>query len=393
MVKRVTSTVRNLPLLCLWYELAVCTLSHTDPATARAFSPGPAPEQRGLWTDAEDNAHLPQGERLAVLISGLSKRGAEFDIFENVLHSVHANVVEALGEDLVDVYLHIEAAPDSNQTAAQLAGLIASLLPERIVRGSILQGSATGGGPPPPLHSGLAAGGWKHKAYIVHQFARVQELYALALLHERRSQQKYGYIARLRSDCVLFTPWLSPLTEWKKSVPANTVAGPGYHIQGHRQDKMYLAPRSSSWRVMMELPTFFYMKLSPDDAWLEIGCDYRGPLDDYIMGTCDRWGCPRGGGARGCEFCCGNLQDGIGSPLMCPEVVLPVAFRRMGLTLVDSCPVTGHYALLGRAHPFEHHCAALPPLPDTLSALHPHHNTYEETIAEGPMGGGGGGGA
>ena len=103
-------------------------------------------------------------------------------------------------------------------------------------------------------------------------------------------------------------------------------------------------------------------------------------------------GCPRGGGARGCEFCCGSKEDGIGSSLVCPEVVLPVAFRRMGLKLVDSCEITGHYAILGRAHPFEHHCAALPPLPHTLT---PHHTSFEEknaSAATGGRAGGGGGG-
>ena len=99
---------------------------------------------------------------------------------------------------------------------------------------------------PPPLHKGLAAGGWKHKAYIVHQFVRLQKLYSLALLQERRSKEKYAYVVRLRSDCVLFTPWLSNLTEWKRILPIDTVGGPGVHIQGLRPDKMYIAPRSSS---------------------------------------------------------------------------------------------------------------------------------------------------
>jgi len=35
---------------------------------------------------------------------------------------------------------------------------------------------------------------------------------------------------------------------------------------------------------------------------------------------------------------------------------VPIAFQRMGLILVDSCTLTQHYAILGRHHPFEHHC-------------------------------------
>jgi hypothetical protein len=242
--------VDPLGLCGLWVALAVCpTSSHTNPAATGddAHCPGSAPEQRGLWTDAEDNGHLPQGERLAVLITGLSKkRDGEFDVFQHVLQSVKTNVVEAIGADLVDVYLHIEAASNSNVSAQQLAVLIASVLPERNVRASILHGSTTGSDTPPALHNGLAAGGWKHKAYIVHQFVRLQELYSLALLQERRSKEKYAYVVRLRSDCVLFTPWLSNLTEWKRILPIDTVGGPGFHIQGLRPDKMYIAPRSSS---------------------------------------------------------------------------------------------------------------------------------------------------
>jgi hypothetical protein len=40
----------------------------------------------------------------------------------------------------------------------------------------------------------------------------------------------------------------------------------------------------------MQFPSFLYLKISADDAWQEIGGDERGPLDDYIMGTCDGWG-------------------------------------------------------------------------------------------------------
>ena len=75
------------------------------------------------------------------MITGLSKkRDGEFDVFQHVLQSVKTNVVEAIGADLVDVYLSIEAASNSNVTAQQLAALIASVLPERNVRASILHG-------------------------------------------------------------------------------------------------------------------------------------------------------------------------------------------------------------------------------------------------------------
>jgi hypothetical protein len=77
---------RHRVALCgLWVALAVCpTWSHTNPAATGndALCRDSAPERRGLWTDAEDNGHLPQGERLAVLITGLSKkRDGEFEVF------------------------------------------------------------------------------------------------------------------------------------------------------------------------------------------------------------------------------------------------------------------------------------------------------------------------
>jgi len=140
---RLMAPRRRVALCGLWVALAVCpTWSHTNPAaTGDDALCRSAPERRGLWTDAEDNGHLPQGERLAVLITGLSKkRDGEFDVFQHVLQSVKTNVVEAIGADLVDVYLSIEAASNSNVTAQQLAALIASVLPERNVRASILHG-------------------------------------------------------------------------------------------------------------------------------------------------------------------------------------------------------------------------------------------------------------
>ena len=57
-------------------------------------------------------------------------------LLQHVLQSVKTDVVEAIGADLVDVYLHIEAPSNSNVTAQQLAVLIASVLPELNVRRS-----------------------------------------------------------------------------------------------------------------------------------------------------------------------------------------------------------------------------------------------------------------
>jgi len=312
--------------------------------------------QLASWRDAEDNVNLPQRHRLALLLTGLSKRG----VIENVLRALTINVIQAAGGDGdVDVYVHTEAARDSNMSALALSELFHALLPSHAIRAVIVD---SGGEKGSQMMTGLAGGGWKHKPHHLLQFTALQELYGMLLQHERTVNERYGYIARVRTDALMLSPWPSLLGGdasaplWSQLSRLGTVAGPGWHEMGHKSDKFYIAGRSSGWKVFMELPLFFNFRISPEEAWRDMGCGERGPLDDYILASCDRWGCPRGGGARGCEFCCGDTSAGAKSPLVCPEVWVPLAFQRMGLILVDSCALTQHYAILGRHHPFEHHC-------------------------------------
>ena len=104
------------------------------------------------WMEKDDNMHIPRGERLAILVTGLSKCG----VLENMLRSLVVNVIEEIGLDLVDVYVHLEVARDSNQTTAELSQIVAELLPVSVLRASIVD---SGGQKSTQLLSGLAAGG------------------------------------------------------------------------------------------------------------------------------------------------------------------------------------------------------------------------------------------
>ena len=90
--------------------------------------------RRGQWASAA-------GRAPCCLDHGIEQEARwRIRLLQHVLQSVKTDVVEAIGADLVDVYLHIEAPSNSNVTAQQLAVLIASVLPERNVRASILHG-------------------------------------------------------------------------------------------------------------------------------------------------------------------------------------------------------------------------------------------------------------
>ena len=319
------------------------------------------------WVGNEDNVDLPQGRRLALLVVGLARRG----VFENVLRALTLNVVEPVGVTEVDVYVHLEPAVEGENktfTAAELTECLATLLPVAVVRASVILPAGAGRATLGQRFGGHAAGGWKHHEHHQLQFRSLQELFGMALDQERQAQARYAYVARVRTDTLMLAAWPKVSEDWAALLPPHSVGGPGYATRGHRSDKFYIAPRSSSFRVFMLLPLHFTWRVAATDAWEALGCGEREETEDFILANCDRWGCPRGGGARGCEVCCGDVTWGVGSPLMCPEVLLPVAWQRMGLVLVDACALTGHFAVQGRHHPFEHYCRPLPPSPALADA-------------------------
>ena len=85
-------------------------------------------------------------------------------LIENVLRALTINVIQAAGD--VDVYLHTEAARDSNMSTHALSELVHNLLPSRAIRAVIVD---SGGGKSSQLMTGLAGGGWKHKPHHLLQ--------------------------------------------------------------------------------------------------------------------------------------------------------------------------------------------------------------------------------
>ena len=202
-----------------------------------------------------------------MLITGLCKIG----VIENVMRALGTNVIEAAGIDDVDVYVHTQPTFDSNLTSGETLQLIRALLPPHVLRGSIVTERAHR---MVQKRDGLAGGGWKHEPHDRLQFSGLAELYGLVLARERILKERYGYVARVRSDTLMLSKWpkLAPETPdqhpppWQQLVPSHSVAGPGWVGNGHRSDKMFIAPRDSSWRVFMEMPHFFDLRLSAAGA-------------------------------------------------------------------------------------------------------------------------------
>ena len=79
-----------------------------------------------------------------------------------------------------------------------------------------------------------------------------------------------------------------------------------FHLPGHRVDKFWIAARDGAWRAFADVPAYFFARMARERL-----------------------------SARGCEFCILRI------PRYCPEVIVPYAFIRGGLSLRDACGVTG----------------------------------------------------
>ena len=100
-----------------------------------------------------------------------------------------------------------------------------------------------------------------------------------------------------------------------------------FHLPGHRVDKFWIAARDGAWRAFADVPAYFFARIPDPDLWEALSCHARTEYDDWLR---QHWF-----SARGCEFCILRI------PRYCPEVIVPYAFIRGGLSLRDACGVTG----------------------------------------------------
>ena len=296
-----------------------------------------SPTCRGEDSCMLDNSALPTGRRVAVIVSGLAKRG----LFEHTLRFLHRNVVDALGgPDRVHVFVHAE--PENSYDMAEVQALISEILAVQSRKGMILTK------PGARKERMREVNAWTVPQGKRAQFDRVRDAFQLVLAQEQLNQERYGWVCRTRTD----TMWLEPWNSNRIALIAQnyTVAGPNFELPGHRHDEFWLASRDAAWRAFMLLPTFFYLHFDDAELWAALGCDARTEEDDWLDFRVTTWK------TRGCEDCI------RATPRLCPEVIVPFAFIKSGLRLADGCPITGQFVTSGFHNPVEHSCQPFRPL-------------------------------
>jgi hypothetical protein len=278
-----------------------------------------------------DNRRLPLGNRVAVIVSGLGKRG----VLEHALHSLQKNVVEALGRDNVHVFVHTEPS-ESSFTTSEVLGILTQHLSPANLRGYVINVPGT-------IRRGRMYGAKRWTAGRIHiQFDRLRDAFQLVLAEEQVENERYAWICRVRTDTIWLLPWSAE--SLRNVVPQNkTVAGPYFDLHGHRRDIFWIASRDAAWLAFALVPNFFLGHMNKTDMWNVLSCDARTAEDDWRLPSA--W-TRMSLAERGCETCIEAPQYGF-----CPEVVIPFALLQGGLHLTDSCQITGvfvttsfHYA-------------------------------------------------
>lgn len=130
-----------------------------------------------------------------------------------------------------------------------------------------------------------------------------------------------------------------------------------------------MASRDAAYRALFALPedydAFMRSFISDSEMWEALQCDDRSIEDDWMprqfmvnhsavgakrFTPCRSSNCLHqhlSWDMRGCENAI------LSRPRMAPEAYISYSFVRAGLTLADSCPITGTFVNLGSHNPFE----------------------------------------
>jgi hypothetical protein len=146
-----------------------------------------------------DNWDLPLGPRIAVIVSGLGKKG----VLEHALRSLQTNVVDAMGRDRVHVFLHIESRGFSSAEVYDV--LTQNLDPSNLKRFAINDSSALELNAPP----------------LRIQLDRLRAGFQLVLAEERMINERYGWVCRVRTDTFWLAKWKSQMLA--KLVPQTSI--------------------------------------------------------------------------------------------------------------------------------------------------------------------------
>lgn len=156
-----------------------------------------------------DNRDLPMGPRIAVIVSGLCKKG----VFEHVIRSLQTNVVDAIGRDRVHLFFHVESrGPFSS---AEVKDVLAQNVDPSNLRGyAVKDNSAV---EPNVPHARI-------------QFDRLRAGFQLVLVEERLFNERYRWICRVRTDTFWLAEWNGQMLS--KLVPQTSIVA-GTNISKH----------------------------------------------------------------------------------------------------------------------------------------------------------------
>jgi hypothetical protein len=222
-------------------------------------------------THVLDNGHLPVGDKVAILIVGLSRSITP----ALMLPSLREHVLRGLGEKHVHVFVHTCARANSDfsdeqQTAErqELVDMYRELIPEEVLKAVVVTSPDYGRY---QVHIRLATElnssdeamrgvprMWeypfeRYPLTLIIQFDSMQDLFRLVLREEIRQEERYSHMIRIRTDSIWSARW-PPHHVLSARVPPASNSVAVVPTQGPLlDDHFWISSRAAAWRVFFEM--------------------------------------------------------------------------------------------------------------------------------------------
>ena len=380
-----------------------------------------------------DNARLPMGTDVAVIITGIFIGGvtdshALPSLVNNVINPLeHADVDGSdvqRGNGQVHVFVHTEVMNDSKRTAHDLVEKTLHSQLGHHLKGLILKHAGQTIWAPPAL--------METRTWNLKQMPPLREIFEMVLGYELHLGQRYSHVLRVRSDTIFLVPWrsLQHPDSLVQRVKQGTVAGPMYSQQrlfpyllrsvplgpapGVMNDQFWICSRATAWQVMVMFPFLLWNPPNANQMSHMMGCPLYGqrlasdalanrsvPSDELSKAADDLQepflACESDGRTQGCHETVDTLMvqermHGLArihakrcaSHLNISEALFTYFLRTsFGIhNLVESCDITGPFVVNNAHTTFNRPCLYwdglngekdyMPHVDDVLEDLHTH---------------------
>ena len=194
------------PITCSGLPVALIVLALLLPFRTMLLPVAVCSRTRHCESDS-DNRDLPIGPRIAIIVSGLCKKG----VFEHVIRTLQTNVVDAIGRDQVHLFFHLESRGPLSSAEVKDT-LVQNVHPSNLRTYAINDNSAI---EPNAPHTRI-------------QFDRLRAGFQLVLVEERLFNERYRWICRVRTDTFWLAKWngqmLSKLVPQTSIVDGNKIS-------------------------------------------------------------------------------------------------------------------------------------------------------------------------